>query len=160
MLSPVLLSLIICTAAAVLEGALAGKDARQRLEQLRMPPYSPPFALWLVIGFLFYAMCFVILRYLLSTGLVFSSQVFALVLTVVLLLANAFWSVLFFRWRDLRSSFVAFIPYTVVIAVLVALLVSNYLFGAVLFMCYGIYLVYATWWGYRLWLLNNSKDPN
>src|SRR5262249_60531737 len=114
-----------------------------------MPRYSPPFAVWLVIGFLFYAMCFVILRHLLSTGLVSSSQVFALVLTVVLLLANAFWSVLFFRWRDLRSSFVAFIPYTVLVAVLVVLLVSNYLFGAVLFICYCIYLVYATWWGYR-----------
>ena len=160
MLSPALLSLIICTAAAALESALAGKGARQRLAQLRMPPYSPPFALWLVIGFLFYAMCFVILRNLLSTGLVLSSQVFALVLTVVLLLANAFWSVLFFRWRDLRLSFVAFIPYTVLIAVLVALLVSNYLFGAVLFICYGIYLVYAMWWAYRLWLLNNSKDSN
>src|SRR5215813_8994278 len=160
MLSPTVLGVIICAAAAVLEAVLAGKGARQRLAQLRMPPYSPPFALWLVIGFLFYAMCFVILRYLLSTGLVFSSQVFALVLTVVLLLANASWSVLFFRWRDLRSSFIAFIPYTVLIAVLVAVLVSNYPFGAVLFICYGIYLVYATWWGYRLWLLNNSKDPN
>src|SRR5215467_7181168 len=160
MLSPTLLSMIICVAAAVLEGALAGKDARQRLAQLRMPPYSPPFALWLVIGFLFYAMCFVILRYLLSTGLMLSSQAFALVLTIVLLLANASWSVLFFRWRDLRSSFIAFIPYTVLIAVLVALLVSNYLSGAVLFICYGIYLVYAMWWAYRLWLLNNSKDSN
>ena len=159
MLSPTLLSLIICTAVAILEGALAGKGARQRLAQLRMPPYSPPFALWIVIGFLFYAMCFVILRYLLSTGLVLSSQVCALVLTVVLLLANASWSVLFFRWRDLRSSFIAFIPYTVLIPVLVALLVRNYPFGAVLFICYGIYLVYATWWGYRLWRLNNSRDP-
>ena len=158
--SPAVLSLIICTAAAVLEGALAGKDARQWLAQLRMPPYSPPFALWLVIGFLFYAMCFVILRHVLSTGLASPSRVFALVLTIVLLLANAFWSVLFFRWRDLRSSFVAFIPYTVLIAVLVALLVSNYLSGAVLFICYGIYLVYAMWWAYRLWLLNNSKDSN
>jgi len=160
MLSPALLSLIICTAAAVLEGALAGKGARQRLAQLRMPPYSPPFALWLAIGFLFYAMCFFILRHLLSTRLVLSSQVFALVLTVVLLLANASWSVLFFRWRDLRSSFIAFIPYTVLIAVLIASLVSNYPFGAVLVICYGVYLAYATWWGYRLWLLNNSKDPN
>ena len=103
MLSPTLLGVIICAAAAVLEGVLAGEGARQRLAQLRMPPYSPPFALWLVIGFLFYAMCFVILRHVLSTGLVSPSEVFALVLTVVLLLANAFWSVLFFRWRDLRA---------------------------------------------------------
>jgi tryptophan-rich sensory protein len=159
MLSPALLSLIICTSAAVLEGALADKGARQWLAQLRMPPYSPPFALWLVIGFLFYGMCFVILRYLLSTGLVSSSQVFALGLTVVLLLANALWGVLFFRCRDLRSSFVAFIPHTVLIAVLVALLVSNYPFGAVLFLCYGIYLVYATWWGIICGYSTTQRTP-
>jgi len=53
---------IICAAAAVLEGGLAGKGARQRLAQFRIPPYPPPFALWLVIGFLFYAMCLVSLR--------------------------------------------------------------------------------------------------
>jgi tryptophan-rich sensory protein len=97
MLSPTLLSVIICVAAAILEGALAGKGARQRLAQLSMPSYSPPFALWLVIGFLFYAICFVILRHMLTTGLVAQSQIFALVLTIVLLLANALWSVLFFR---------------------------------------------------------------
>ena len=91
MLSATLLGVIICAAAAVLEAALAGRGARQRLTQLRMPPYSPPFALWLVIGFLFYAMCFVILRHVLSTALVSPSEIFALVLTVVLLLANAFW---------------------------------------------------------------------
>ena len=102
MLSPTLLGVIICASAAVLEAVLAGNGARQRLAQLRMPPYSPPFALWLVIGFLFYAMCFVILRHVLSMALVSLSQIFALVLTVVLLLANAFWSVLFFRWCDLR----------------------------------------------------------
>jgi tryptophan-rich sensory protein len=81
-----------------------------------MPPFSPPFALWLVIGFLFYAMCFVILRHVFSMGLVSPSQVFALVLTVVLLLANAFWSVLFFRWCDLRASFIAFVPYAILVA--------------------------------------------
>ncbi len=111
MLSPALLAVIICAAAAVLEGALAGEGARQRLAQLRMPPYSPPFALWLVIGFLFYAMCLVILRHVPSTGLVSPSQLLALVLTVAGLLANAFWSLLFFRWRNLRASFIALLPY-------------------------------------------------
>ena len=107
MQSPTLLGVIICAAAAVLVGALAGEGARQRLAQLRMPPYSPPFALWLVIGFLFYAMCLVILRHVPSTGLVSPSQLLALVLTVAVLLANAFCSLLFFRWRNLRASFIA-----------------------------------------------------
>ena len=154
MLSATLLGVIICAAAAVLEAALAGEGARQRLAQLRMPPYSPPFALWFVIGFLFYAMCFVILRHLLSTELVSPSRVFALVLTVVLLLANAFWSVLFFRWRDLRASFIAFVPYAVLVAALVILLASIYPLGAILLSFYCIYLIYALRWGYLLWRLN------
>ena len=154
MLSATLLGVIICAAAAVLEAALAGEGARQRLAQLRMPPYSPPFALWLVIGFLFYAMCFVILRHVLSTALVSPSEIFALVLTVVLLLANAFWSVLFFRWRDLRASFIAFVPYAVLVAALVILLANSYPLGAILLSFYCIYLIYALRWGYLLWRLN------
>lgn len=62
-----------------------------------------------------------------------------------------------FRWRDLRSSFLAFIPYAVVVAALVGLLLYTYPFGAALFMCYCIYLLYAMWWAYRLCLLNTSK---
>ena len=157
MLSPTLLSVIICVAAAILEGALAGKGARQRLTQLRMPPYSPPFALWLVIGVLFYAMCFVILRHVFSMGLVSPSQVFALVLTVVLLVANAFWSVLFFRWCDLRASFIAFVPYAILVAALVILLARTYPLGAILLSFYCIYLIYATRWGYHLWRLNTPN---
>ena len=126
MLSPTFLGVIVCVAAAILEGALAGKGARERLAQLRMPAYSPPFGLWLVIGVLFYAMCLVILRHVLGTGLVSLSQVLALVLTVVLLLANAFWSVLFFRWRDLRASFIAFVLYAVLVATLAILLARTY----------------------------------
>ena len=155
MLSPTFLSVIICFAAAILEGALVGKGARERLAQLRMPPYSPPFALWLVIGFFFYAMCLVILRHVLSIGLVSPSQVLALVLTIMLLLANALWSVLFFRWRDLRVSFIAFVPYAVLVAVLVILLTRTYPLGAILLSFYCIYLIYATRWGYHLWRLNN-----
>ena len=157
MLSPTVLGVIICVTVAILEGALAGTGVRQRLAQLRMPPCSPPFALWLVIGFLFYAMCFVILRHVLSTGLVSSSQVFALVLTVVLLLANAFWSLLFFRWRDLRASFIAFVPYALLVAALVILLARTDPLGAILLSFYCIYLIYATRWGYHLWRLNTAN---
>jgi tryptophan-rich sensory protein len=154
MLSPTLLGVMICAAAAVLEGVLAGEGVRQRLAQLRMPPYSTTFALWLVLGVLFYVMCFVILRHVLSTGLVLASEVFALVLTVVLLLANAFWSVLFFRCRDLRASFIAFVSYAALVAALVNLLAGTYPLGAILLSFYCIYLIYATRWGYHLWRLN------
>ena len=135
---------------------MAGGGVRQRLAQLRMPPYSPPFALWLLIGAAYYGICLIVLRHLLA-GPFTPSVVAALALLTLVLLSNALWSVLFFRWRDLRASFVAFIPYALVVAALVALLSWNYPVGSALFLCYCVYLVYATWWGYRLWLLNTPK---
>ena len=114
-----------------------------------MPRFSLPFPVWLVIGVVYYAICFTVLRRLLAAG-----STLSLALLVLVLLANAFWSVLFFRWGDLRASFVAFIPYAVLVVALVISLAAIYPLGAVLFLCYCVYLVYAAWWGYRLWLLN------
>jgi translocator protein len=147
--SATFLALLICIAAAALEGVLAGSGVRQRLAALRMPRYSPPFPLWLLIGFAYYTICFVVLRQLLA-----GSFRLPLALLVLVLLANALWSILFFRWRDLRASFVAFIPYAALVVALAISLVRSYPFGAGLFTCYCAYLLYAMWWGYRLWLLN------
>jgi tryptophan-rich sensory protein len=146
-----ILAFIVCIAAAALEGALAGRGVRQRLAALRMPPYSPPFVVWLLIGVAYYTICFIVLRRLLVT----SSGTLTSLLSLVLL-ANAFWSVLFFRWRNLRASFLAFVPYTFVVAALVVLLVRSYPFGAALFSGYALYLLYAAWWAYRLWQLNGK----
>jgi translocator protein len=146
-----LLALLICIAAAALEGVFAGSGVRQRLASLRMPPYSPPLSVWLLIGITYYVICFIVLRQLLAR-----SFTLPIVLLVLVLLANAFWSVLFFRWRDLRVSFIGFLPYALLVAALVVSLVRSYPFGAVLFMCYCAYLLYATWWGYRLWLVNTQ----
>ncbi len=109
--------------------------------------------MWLLVGLVYYVICFIVLRHLLA-------GVFTLPLALLLLvlLANALWNLLFFRWRDLRISFLAFIPYAVIVAALTASLVGRYPFGAVLFLCYAAYLLYAMWWGYRLWLLNSESE--
>lgn len=119
-----------------------------------MPAYSPPFWLWLVIGALYYTICFVVLRQLLGSRPFTPALLGALFLLVTVLLANAFWNVLFFCWRDLRASYVSFVPYALVVAALVGLLLRLYPFGAALFACYSFYLLYAAWWGCRLWRLN------
>ncbi len=152
--NPTISALIVCILAAALEGILAGSGVRQRLAALRMPPYSPSFTLWLLIGLVYYTLCFVVLRHLLAASPFTVPTLVALALLVIVLVANALWNILFFRRRDLRASFLAFIPYAVVIVGLVLSLSRIYPFGAALFMCYCIYLLYAGWWGYRLWLLN------
>lgn len=156
-MNPTLSALVICIAAAALEGALAGSGVRQRLAALRMPPYSPPFSVWLLIGFVYYAIGFVVLRHLIATSPFTLMARAALALLIVVLVANALWSVLFFRRRDLRASLIAFVPYAVVVAALVLTLSRIYPFGSALFMCYCNYLLYATWWAYRLLLLNPQE---
>jgi translocator protein len=154
--TPTLVALLICLAAAALEGAVTGSGVRQRLASMRMPPYSPPFAVWLLIGLAYYAICFVVLRHLLASGPLVFQPALALGLLIVVLLANALWSLLFFRRRDLRGSFILMIPYAVVVVALVFSLTRIYPFGAALFASYCMYLLYATWWTYRVWLLNTE----
>jgi benzodiazapine receptor len=137
--NPTFSALFICIVAAVLEGALAGSGVRERLTVLRMPPFS----VWILIGFIYYFICFVVLRRLLAANPFTLPACAALALLIVVLVANSLWGILFFRRRDLRASFIAFIPYAVVVAAL--------------FTCYCIYLLYATWWGYRVWLLNTQE---
>ena len=156
--NPTLLALIICLAAATLEGGLAGSGVRQRLAELRMPRYSPPFALWMAIGIAYYAICFVVLRRLLASPAFTPAVVAAIVLLLLVLLVNALWNVLFFRWRNLQASFVIFIPYALLVVSLGACLLRTDRYGAALFLGYCVYLVYATWWAYRLWLLNKAHD--
>ena len=156
-MKPTFLAVIVCIGAAVLEGALAGGRARQRLLALRMPPYSPPFPIWLVIGTVYYVICFIVLRHVLATGLVTLDLQVTFALLVLVLVANALWSVLFFRLCNLRLSFIAFFPYAVLVAALVFALWRIYPAGAALFIGYCVYLLYATWWGYRLWLLNSKR---
>ena len=55
------LAAAICLAAAVLEGLYAGRGVRTRLEALRQPAHSPPFAGWVVIGIAYYAISFAVL---------------------------------------------------------------------------------------------------
>jgi len=148
---------VSCLIAATLEALLAGGSVRVRLSELRMPAYSPGFRLWMLIGVLYYVMCFLVLRRLLSAGTFSNSHPWALMLVIAVLAANASWNALFFRLRALWASFLAFIPYGMLVLALAAMMVPIYAFGAMLLIAYCGYLIYAAWWSYRLWQLNDPK---
>jgi tryptophan-rich sensory protein len=148
---------VICLIAVVLEAILAGSDPRSRFNQLRSPPYSPAFRVWVFIGLLYYVMCFLILRRILSSEASSLSNSWALALVVAILVFNALWNLLFFRLGALRVSFLVFIPYGLLVVALTILMISIYPFGTVLLTLYCGYLIYAMWWSYKLWQLNDSK---
>src|SRR5262245_3598659 len=101
-------ALVICVAAAILEGVAAGGGVRARFAELRLPRYSPALPLWIAIGAGYYAMCFAILSRLLSLETAGAARPTALAVTVTVMVVNAAWGLLFFRLKNLRASYLAY----------------------------------------------------
>ena len=123
-----------------------------------MPRLSPPLTIWIVIGAVYYAICFVVLYRLLvlpPSGV----RAAALSLIVIVLLANAFWNYLFFRLRSLQLSFLAGVLYSLVALGLLPVLYNLDRVAAWCFLPYAVYLSYANWWGYALLRANPIGVP-
>lgn len=149
-------ALIICGASALLEALAAGRGVKQRFAELQLPRYSPPFAVWVGIGVLYYGICFAISYRLLDAGVGLSLRGGAFALLLILMSINIFWNVVFFRRKDLHASYFGFWPYLLVaLALLLALSYADTP-AAWIFLPYVLYLGYAIWWGRRLWQLNGS----
>jgi tryptophan-rich sensory protein len=79
---------------------------------------------------------------------------------LLLLIANASWNWIFFRKKDLWLSFVFFVPYWLLSLMLAGVLhrIRSPLLGW--YTLYAAYLLYASWWGYRVWRLNGGASQN
>jgi tryptophan-rich sensory protein len=154
---PTLIASIVCLIGAVSEALVTGTNPRDRFRKLRLPSYSPAIGIWILIGFFYYLMCFVILRHLFSAANFSGLYRSALVLVIAMLAGNAAWNALFFRLGALRLSFLAFVPYGMLVLVLTVLMIRIYGLGVILLTAYCGYLVYAACWSYRLWQLNDPK---
>jgi tryptophan-rich sensory protein len=147
----------VCIVAALLEAICAGRSVRQRMTALRRPRYSVPFTGWIVIGGLYYAICFAVLVRLLlaSTAL----RVLAITLFGIVMATNALWNLFFFRTRNLWHAFLVGLAYSVVALVLLFVLSRVDVAAAWCFAPYVIYLFYANVWSYGVWKLNR-QSPN
>lgn len=150
---PLLYSLLGCALAIALEGLCAGGNIRDRLAELRKPRFVPPLWGWVLIGVLYYAICFVVLYRLFSAG---SSRVriLAVALTFAVMLINALWNWFFFRSRNLAHTVIVSAIYTAVALLLFASLIRVDIVAAAVLAPYIVYLGYANFWGHALWKLN------
>jgi tryptophan-rich sensory protein len=151
-------ALAVCAAAALLEGVLAGRGVKQRFAELRLPSFSPPFAIWVSIGIVYYLICFLILHRLLIADSYSLPIKAAFALVVGVMLSNAAWNHLFFRRQSLRASFVALFPYGALVLTLAGLLLWVDPVGLTILLPYLLYLAYVTWWTYRLWQSNRPPE--
>ena len=121
-----------------------------------MPRWAPPLGLWIVIGFAYYVIFFIVLARTLSLP-ASRARTWALALIVTVLLVNGFWNFLFFRRRGLRLSFLAGVLYSVAAWSLWLLLMRLDLVAATWLSPYAAYLAYANAFGYAVWRGNTPE---
>jgi translocator protein len=154
----VVISLAICIAAAILEGALTGGRIKERLAELRVPAYSPPFTLWIVIGVAYYLICLLLTVRLLTIKLTAWPSIAAFSLLMTIMIANGVWGNLFFRMKSPRMSSLFLIPYSACVLLLFRLLWSVDPFSAAILIPYLVYLPYVIRWNYQVARINAARE--
>lgn len=101
-------ALLVCGAGAALESVAAGKSPRAYLAG----------GAWIAIGIAYYVVCAILLYRLLALGSETLLARAGLALLVALMATNAFWNYLFFRQRNPRAGYLAFVPYSLLALVL------------------------------------------
>jgi tryptophan-rich sensory protein len=132
-----------------------GRNGPVFLKSLRHPRFAPTMWIWSLIGLAYYAACFLGMYRLLKVRPLHWELAFALILVVQA--SNAAWNYLFFRRRDLRLGFWFFLPYALIVAVLIFVLAIVDFRSAISFGAYGAYLPYAAWFTYQVWQLNPAS---
>lgn len=150
----IIYSLAICALGAALEGLFAGSRIKQRLANLRSPSYAVPFWGWMVIGALYYLICFAVLdRLFLLPPAPVRSAAFALLGAIMFV--NALWNYFFFRTGNLFHAYLLGLPYgAIALSLFLLLLLRVDRMAAWCLLPYILYLFYASIWGYRIWKLN------
>lgn len=151
-------ALATCIVAAALEGLLSGTGVKLRFSELRLPQLALPLWAWSIIGLAYYVLFFLLLNSLLGSPPTPVWTATAIVLVAVLLVANAAWNWLFFRRKDLWLSLVFFLPYGLVALALGLVLFRLQSALSAWYLIYLGYLMYATWWGRSIWLLNKPSN--
>lgn len=149
-----LAALLICIIAAMVEAACAGRDPMTQLQAMRQPSWAPPSLVWVLVGIAWYVICFVALSRLLT---LWPASRPALVLLVVLMLANGAANILLFRMKRLDLAFFFLFPYWTVLGAFLWISWPLDRFTGGLFAIYAVYQVYAACWGYVLWRMNPSR---
>lgn len=153
-------ALAACVAAALLEGIMSGTGIKARFAELRLPKGAPRLWAWSVVGGAYYVLFFLLLRSVLVRPPIPLWTSVTITLVALLLTSNASWNWIFFRQKDLWLSFIFFVPYGLLSLILAGVLhrIRSPLSGWYMF--YPAYLLYAGWWGYRVWRLNSGASHN
>lgn len=149
-----LFSLGICVSSAMLEGVAAGKNVKPFFAKLRAPDYAPPLWLWIIIGVVYYVICFFILFRIFRADGNDTLRYVSLSLLLVAMAINALFNYTFFRLENLFYGLLTFVPYLPAVIGLFICLLQFDQAAAYVLLPYFVYLVYVTFLTHRFWKLN------
>ena len=152
----VLVSLGVCAIAAALEGVCAGRNVKSFFATLRFPPFSAPLWVWSIIGGLYYVIFFFVIYRLLELDSDSALRDAALTLILFMMIVNALTNYIIFRARNLRLSFIVGAMFPIMDVALFIFLIQLDKAAAWVLVPYLLYRIYALWWGYGLWKLNDG----
>ena len=139
----IMISLGICFLSAFLERSAAGKNVKPLFAKLRAPAYAPPTWLWVVIGVLYYVICFFVLFRILVHQGDKAARYFSLTLILVMMAINGIFNYTFFRLESLYHGRMTFKPYLPAVAALFVCLLRLEPVAAFVLIPYFFYLVFA-----------------
>jgi tryptophan-rich sensory protein len=145
---------LVCATFIGAETLISGPKPTEAIKKLKQPAWAPPFWVWVIIGLVYYAVCFFILFRLFEGFPLAMTGKLAFAGLLVLMAMNAGSNYFLVRRRIFRSAFVFMCAYLVVAAGLFWLLVKADPRSAAAFAVYTVYLPYATAWTYRVWKMN------
>lgn len=152
----VLISLMICAIAALLEGLCAGKNVKTFFATLKFPRHSAPLWVWSIIGAGYYLIFFFILFRLLRLNAHTTVWYVALLLVLFMMMVNGLSNYVIFRLQNLRLSFIIGAVFPVFDITLFILLIQLDSLAVWFLAPYLLYRIYAVWWGHAVWRINQA----
>ncbi|MGB9181349.1 MAG: TspO/MBR family protein [Pyrinomonadaceae bacterium] len=151
----ILITLGACVIAAALEGACAGKHVKSYFAKLQFPPYSAPLWVWYIIGGLYYTIFFFVIYRILRQSSESALRNVTIPLIFFMMIVNALWNYIFFRAQNLFLSFIIASLFPIMDIALFICLIQLDKTAAWSLVPYLLYRLYALWWGYGLWKIND-----
>ncbi|HTF80156.1 MAG TPA: TspO/MBR family protein, partial [Cytophagales bacterium] len=90
----------LCLFSILIEAVSASKEGKRWFETLRQPKYSFPFAVWYVVGGVYYLLCGIIAyRLFNSTTALFNAPI---ILLALIMIFNGLTNFILFKFRSVR----------------------------------------------------------
>ncbi|MFN0030994.1 MAG: TspO/MBR family protein [Flavobacteriales bacterium] len=153
--SKLIAAILLCQAASLASGYLAGASADGWFEQLNKPIWNPPFYLFAPVWTLLYLLMGFSLWLVWISNAASELRRRAIFLFASQLLLNFLWSIIFFRWHSPAWALIDIVLLIVLVTVTIFLFARISKPAARLLVPYIAWVCFAALLNYSIWSLNS-----